>query len=528
MLAPMDRDAPGEHVEPALAIGVVVRARARAGRHAELGHVDVGRAGGGLRELGPPRMPRGVSCSAPGLTIFTALLPPGPGDRSQATASAGRRRGRTPLGPLVVERRPPCELGRAVTAAALPARRDELVGRARPAGALRHEEVVHDADARRARRRPRPEDRREADRPPALVAGEQLHALARGVGDETRGSYGAGPRRSARPRRSRSSRASASSSSGRSCSPTISILAIGRDAIACARCIRAWDLGSTSLCVGRDQHASTGCGGRTGRDRTVRGRGRRRERRPGAPGRQSAQRVRRSARAAAGLQGGPARRDLLPHPTARRAMPGSSSSRWTARPPVDGFRRDPVGPGAPIVAYTFLTRTGVTGSGTAADPLTQIHELHHAEHRPRHHPDHDLRQRRRRSSGCAGTCSAMAGPVHFKALAAADFFFEGSDRGTGILHPGTAQFIGGTNADTGASGGFVEVPVDVAPGRPTRPWNMAHGPGQVWNKVEGAETRRRPLTTPSSASRSTTPAPSSGTSTRPARRWPRVRRRPSS
>ena len=53
---------------------------------------------------------------------------------------------------------------------------------------------------------------------------------------------------------------------------------------------------------------------------------------------------------------------------------------------------------------------------------------------------------------------AMGGTVHFKAIAAADFFFEGSDRGTGIYTQGPPQFIGGTNADTGASGGFVEVP----------------------------------------------------------------------
>ena len=46
------------------------------------------------RAPSPPRMPRGTSCSAPGLTIFIAPPPPGRGDRSQATASAGRRRGR--------------------------------------------------------------------------------------------------------------------------------------------------------------------------------------------------------------------------------------------------------------------------------------------------------------------------------------------------------------------------------------------------------------------------------------------------
>jgi hypothetical protein len=52
--------------------------------------------------------------------------------------------------------------------------------------------------------------------------------------------------------------------------------------------------------------------------------------------------------------------------------------------------------------------------------------------------------------------SAQALP--YKALAAADFYFEGSDVGTGIFTLGPPRFIGGTNADTGRSGGFVEVP----------------------------------------------------------------------
>jgi hypothetical protein len=47
--------------------------------------------------------------------------------------------------------------------------------------------------------------------------------------------------------------------------------------------------------------------------------------------------------------------------------------------------------------------------------------------------------------------------LHYKALAAADFYFEGSDRGTGIFTQGPPRFVGGTNADTGRSGGFVEV-----------------------------------------------------------------------
>src|SRR6185369_4256970 len=57
VLAPVDGDPAREHVEAALAVGVVVRARARARRDAELRHVDVRGPGGGLRELGSAEDP---------------------------------------------------------------------------------------------------------------------------------------------------------------------------------------------------------------------------------------------------------------------------------------------------------------------------------------------------------------------------------------------------------------------------------------------------------------------------------------
>ena len=133
----------------------------------------------------------------------------------------------------------------------------------------------------------------------------------------------------------------------------------------------------------------------------------------------------------------------------------------------------------------------VTGSGTAADPLKQ-----------------DTIYR----TGPAGllvtqTTSYVNGSqfftvrwvvtntdmsaAHFKAFAAADFFFDGSDRGTGIYTQGPPQFIGGTNADTGNSGGFAEVPG-------TTPWSRyqaleyGDGPNEVWGKIEGAAASTDP------------------------------------
>jgi hypothetical protein len=136
-------------------------------------------------------------------------------------------------------------------------------------------------------------------------------------------------------------------------------------------------------------------------------------------------------------------------------------------------------------AYTLVSAGPVTGSGSAAAPLTQ-----------------DTVYR----TGPAGLLVTQTtsyvngsqfftvrwvvknsdmGDAHFKAFAAADFFFDGSDRGTGIYTQGPPQFVGGTNADTGNSGGFAEVPGTTA-------WSgyqaLAYGGGadQVWGKIEGA------------------------------------------
>jgi hypothetical protein len=82
--------------------------------------------------------------------------------------------------------------------------------------------------------------------------------------------------------------------------------------------------------------------------------------------------------------------------------------------------------------------------------------------------------------------------VDFKAFAAADFFFDGSDRGTGIYTVGPPQFVGGTNADTGNSGGFEEVPA-------SSPWSayeaLAYGDDadQVWGKIKAAAASPAPV-----------------------------------
>ncbi|HET6509809.1 MAG TPA: hypothetical protein VFG42_23650 [Baekduia sp.] len=88
--------------------------------------------------------------------------------------------------------------------------------------------------------------------------------------------------------------------------------------------------------------------------------------------------------------------------------------------------------------------------------------------------------------------TSPAVPLRFKAISAADFYFEGSDVGTGIYTQGPPRFIGGTNADTGRSGGFVE----IGPPSPSLPWShyqalafkLSFGTdgNDIWSRVEGA------------------------------------------
>jgi hypothetical protein len=141
--------------------------------------------------------------------------------------------------------------------------------------------------------------------------------------------------------------------------------------------------------------------------------------------------------------------------------------------------------------YTTVSAGPVTGTGTAADPLQQATVYRTAP------AGLLVTQTTSYVNGSQFFTVQWAvkntdmGVAHFKAFAAADFFFDGSDRGTGIYTQGPPQFIGGTNADTGNSGGFAEVPG-------TTPWSRYQaleyggGPNQVWGKIEGAAASTDP------------------------------------
>ena len=110
--------------------------------------------------------------------------------------------------------------------------------------------------------------------------------------------------------------------------------------------------------------------------------------------------------------------------------------------------------------YTNTSQGGVTGSGTAGDPLKQVsvYEVNSGGTRYA-----EITQTTKYVNGSQEFSvnwvvkNLQATPLRFKALAAADFFFEGDDAGVGIFTQGPPRFIGGTNVDSGSSGGFVEV-----------------------------------------------------------------------
>lgn len=160
---------------------------------------------------------------------------------------------------------------------------------------------------------------------------------------------------------------------------------------------------------------------------------------------------------------------------------------------VYGFTPDEPGGATGFVDYEPLTQPPATGSGTAGDPLKQVTtyavsptagvhrvEIVQTTSYVNGSQQFGVRWDVKNTSGAA---------LKLKALAAADFYFDGSDRGTGIYTEGPPRFIGGTNADTGNSGGFAE----VTGGSPAVPrwshyqalaWGFANT--DIWPTVEAA------------------------------------------
>ena len=175
------------------------------------------------------------------------------------------------------------------------------------------------------------------------------------------------------------------------------------------------------------------------------------------------------------------------------AFPGSTPAALAGT--VYGFIGT-AGPGLPT-DYTPLTQGPVTGTGTAGDPLAQVTTY---AVRP---AATDLVTVTQTTSYANGAQQFMVrwdvrndsgGPLAFKAIAAADFYFDGSDRGTGIYTDGPPRFVGGTNADTGNSGGFVEVlgPLSLPVWSAYQALAFGRAPDQIWGKVQGAAAAATP------------------------------------
>jgi hypothetical protein len=142
--------------------------------------------------------------------------------------------------------------------------------------------------------------------------------------------------------------------------------------------------------------------------------------------------------------------------------------------------------------YAPVSQGLVTGTGGAGDPLTQL--TTYAIGSPAD-PDVLIEQTTTYVNGAQqfrvrwDVTNGTGAALKFKALTAADFFFEGSDRGTGIFTQGPPRFIGGTNADTGNSGGFQEV---LGSPSGSEAWSAYQAlpfgslADQVWGKVEAA------------------------------------------
>jgi len=140
--------------------------------------------------------------------------------------------------------------------------------------------------------------------------------------------------------------------------------------------------------------------------------------------------------------------------------------------------------GATFEDYEPVAQPPVTGGGTADNPFKQVTK--YAVSPTPGTPLVEITQTTSYVNGAQqfgvrwDVKNTSGASLRFKALAAADFFFDGSDKGTGIYTQGPPQFIGGTNADTGNSGGFAEVF-----GAPSTSPRWAHYEALAWGGLEG-------------------------------------------
>jgi len=135
--------------------------------------------------------------------------------------------------------------------------------------------------------------------------------------------------------------------------------------------------------------------------------------------------------------------------------------------------------------YSLDHQADVTGTGNSADPYTQQTS----------YGVPNVAEIAQTTTYVAGQSTFAVqwtvhnvtdAPLAFKALAAADLFFDGSDAGTGVYTDGPPRFVGGTNAQTGRSGGFAELLGASEPWSHYEALAFGRGAKQVWGKVRRA------------------------------------------
>lgn len=180
------------------------------------------------------------------------------------------------------------------------------------------------------------------------------------------------------------------------------------------------------------------------------------------------------------------------------AFPPASDQAPALSGKVYGFHGN-AGPGDPVIDYEPLTQSPTTGAGSAADPFEQV--TTYAVSEPAGTQFAEITQTTTYVSGSQqfslrwDVKNTSPAPLKLKALAAADFFFDGSDRGTGIYTDGPPRFVGGTNADTGNSGGFSEVTGGASTSPPwSRYQALPYGSAdtEVWGKIQNAAVNASP------------------------------------
>jgi hypothetical protein len=128
--------------------------------------------------------------------------------------------------------------------------------------------------------------------------------------------------------------------------------------------------------------------------------------------------------------------------------------------------------------YTPVSQSSVTGSGTEADPYTQVTVFKVLDSEERE--DALVTETTTYVDGATQFTSTYdvkntaTGPIYFRAIYAGDLYVGGNDFGSGVFEAGPPRFVGGQNAEDGAIGGFLEA------GEP--PWtSFEEG---CWNDTE--------------------------------------------